>query len=38
MIAATAIANDLPLFTCNADDFAGIDRLAVVAVPVPSSV
>lgn len=35
MIAATAIANDLPLFTCNPDDFDGIDRLAVTAVPVP---
>jgi tRNA(fMet)-specific endonuclease VapC len=35
MIAATAVANDLPLFTCNPNDFSGIDGLAVIAVPVP---
>ena len=35
MIAATAIANCLPLYTCNPGDFRGIDRLEVVAVPVP---
>jgi len=35
MIAATALARGLPLFTCNPDDFRGIDDLAVVAVPVP---
>jgi tRNA(fMet)-specific endonuclease VapC len=35
MIAATAIANDLPLYTCNPDDFRGIDDLKVVAVPIP---
>ena len=35
MIAAIAIANDLPVFTVNADDFAGIDELTVVAVPHP---
>lgn len=35
MIAATAIANDLPVYTCNPNDFNGIDRLEVVAVPVP---
>lgn len=35
MIAAIALANDLPVYTCNPDDFAGIDGLAVVAVPVP---
>jgi predicted nucleic acid-binding protein len=32
-----AIANDLPLFTCNPDDFDGIDDLRVVALPVPTS-
>jgi tRNA(fMet)-specific endonuclease VapC len=35
MIAAIAIANDLPVYTCNPADFEGIDRLEVVAVPVP---
>ena len=35
MIAAVAIANDLPLYTCNPDDFQGIDGLTVVAVPQP---
>lgn len=35
MIAATAIANDLPVYTCNPSDFVGIDGLQVVAVPVP---
>lgn len=35
MIAATAIANDLPVYTCNPDDFAVIDRLQVFPVPVP---
>ena len=36
MIAATAIANELPLHTCNPDDFAGIDDLQVVPVHVPA--
>ena len=35
MIAATAIANNLPLYTCNPQDFAGIDGLDVRPVPVP---
>lgn len=35
MIAATALANDLPLYTCNPADFAGIDALEIVAVPLP---
>jgi hypothetical protein len=37
MIAATALANDLPVYTCNPGDFSGIDDLKVVAVPVPIS-
>lgn len=35
MIAAIAVAQDLPLYTCNPDDFAGIDGLTVVAIPHP---
>jgi predicted nucleic acid-binding protein len=30
-----AIANDLPVYTCNPGDFEGIERLEVVAVAVP---
>lgn len=37
MIAATALANDLPVYTCNPNDFAGIDGLEVVAVPIPDT-
>ena len=35
MIAAIAIANDLPLYTCNPSDFAGIDDLRLVAIATP---
>ena len=35
LIAAVAIANGLPLYTVNPADFAGIDRLELVAVPHP---
>lgn len=38
MIAASALANGLPLFTCNPDDFSGIDDLTVIALPLPPSV
>lgn len=34
MIAAIAIANGLALYTCNPDDFSGIEGLQVIAVPV----
>lgn len=37
MIAAVAVANDLPLHTCNPDDFTAIDRLHVVDVPHPEA-
>jgi len=33
MIAATALAHDLPIYTCNPADFAEIDGLDVIAVP-----
>jgi predicted nucleic acid-binding protein len=37
-IAATALSNRLTLYTCNPDDFAGLeDLLEVVAVPVVAS-
>lgn len=35
MIAATAIANELPVYTANPDDFQQIDGLDVIAVVVP---
>lgn len=35
MIAAIALARNLPVHTCNPDDFACIDGLDVTAVPVP---
>ena len=37
MIAAIAIANGLPLYTCNPSDFAGIGGLEVVAIPHPDA-
>jgi hypothetical protein len=37
MIAATALASGLPLYTCNPADFADIDGLDVIAVPVPDA-
>lgn len=36
MIAAIAIANGLALYTCNPNDFVGIDGLDVMPVDVPS--
>jgi tRNA(fMet)-specific endonuclease VapC len=35
MIAATAIANGLPLYTANPGDFAGIDDLVIRTIPTP---
>jgi tRNA(fMet)-specific endonuclease VapC len=35
MIAAIAIANDLPLHTCNPADFEHVEALTVVTVPHP---
>jgi tRNA(fMet)-specific endonuclease VapC len=36
LIAAIAVANGLPVYTCNPADFSGIDDLVVRTVPVPS--
>jgi len=35
MIAAIAIAREMPLYTCNPEDFRDIDGLTVVAIPHP---
>jgi tRNA(fMet)-specific endonuclease VapC len=35
MIAATAIANELPIYTCNPADFRGIEGLEVIEIPIP---
>ena len=35
LIAAVALAEQLPLYTCNPDDFAALDEVDVVAVPPP---
>jgi hypothetical protein len=35
MIAAIALANELPLYTCNPGDFRGIRGLEVIAVAAP---
>lgn len=37
MIAAVAVANGLAVYTCNPDDFTGIEGLDVVAVPAPQT-
>ena len=37
MVAAVALANGLPLYTCNLRDFNGIDGLQVIAVSVPGA-
>jgi hypothetical protein len=37
MIAAIAISNDLPLFTCNPADFEHIDQLDLRPIPHPDS-
>ncbi len=37
MIAATAIANDMPLYTCNPADFDDIDGLDLRPVPHPDT-
>ena len=37
LIAATALANDLPVYTVNPADFTGIDGLQVVAIRHPDA-
>jgi len=38
LIAAVAISRELPVYTCNPDDFVGIDDLVVLPVPQPGRV
>ena len=38
LIAAIAMSNGLPLYTCNPRDFTGVDDLNLVPVPHPRSV
>lgn len=38
MIAATAVANGLPVYTCDPADFSGIDDLVVIPVLEPRAV
>lgn len=35
MIAATAAANGMPLYTCNPKDFVGMGGVTIIAVPHP---
>lgn len=35
LIASVAVASELPLYTCNPSDYAGIEDVAVVGVPHP---
>jgi tRNA(fMet)-specific endonuclease VapC len=37
MIAAIAIAHGIPVYTCNPDDFEGIEDLELAAIPHPDS-
>ena len=37
MTAAVVVANDLPLYTCNPDDFAAVEQLDVIDVPHPDA-
>jgi predicted nucleic acid-binding protein len=35
MSAAVALANELPVYTCNPSDFDGIEGLEVIVIPMP---
>ncbi len=37
LIAATAIANNLPVYTCNPADFVGIEHLEVIVIAHPDA-
>ncbi|MDQ3679269.1 MAG: type II toxin-antitoxin system VapC family toxin [Actinomycetota bacterium] len=37
MIAATAMANGLAIYTCNPDDFVGIEGLEIIELPHPDT-
>lgn len=38
LIASTAIANGLELYTCNPKDYAGIDDLSLIVIPHPDAI
>ncbi len=38
MIAATAMVNGLPVYTCNPNDFEGMEGLEVIELPHPDTV
>ena len=35
LIGSVAVANELPVYTCNPDDFTGMAELELVVVPHP---
>jgi tRNA(fMet)-specific endonuclease VapC len=37
LVAASALAEDVPIYSCNPDDFEGIEGLVVRAVPHPDA-
>lgn len=37
LIASVAVANELPLYTCNPGDFTGMEDVTLVAVPHPEA-
>lgn len=37
MVAAVAIVNGMPLYTCSPDDFSAIEGLVLGAIPAPQT-